>query len=109
MVDLNSCVALYSTHDQAQAVLKVLQKAAFDSNKISIVGEAYRLEEYPVGFYYGMVLYSIGLPWDSIIRYEMALKSDQYLVIVLGSQQEVERAHELLMTTDPLDAAINLG
>ncbi len=57
----------------------------------------------------GAVLYSIGIPKDSIIRYETALKSDQYLIIVHGNQHEVEQVHEILATTEPADVAIHLS
>ncbi len=167
----NSCVALYSAHDQAEEAVRVLQKAAFDIKKVSIVGKGYHREEHPIGFYntgdrirfwgaqgafwggvwgllvgaalfwipglgpvvmagpvvaalvgalkgavavaglsaLGAALYSIGIPKDSIIRYETALKSDQYLIILHGNQTEVERAHEVLATGKPTDIAIHLS
>jgi hypothetical protein len=57
----------------------------------------------------GAALYSIGIPRDSIIRYETALKSDQYLIIMHGTQQEVEQAHEILAAVEPTDVAIHLS
>ncbi len=57
----------------------------------------------------GAALYSIGIPKNSIIRYETALKSDHYLIIVHGDQQEVERAHEVLAASEPTDVAIHLS
>ncbi|VAX09613.1 hypothetical protein MNBD_GAMMA26-710, partial [hydrothermal vent metagenome] len=51
MADKNSCVALYSTHDLAEEAVRVLQKAAFDIKKVSIIGKGYHREEHPIGFY----------------------------------------------------------
>jgi len=51
MVDQNSCAALYLTHEQAEAVVRVLQQASFDVKKISIVGKGYHQEGHPIGFY----------------------------------------------------------
>ncbi len=56
----------------------------------------------------GAALYSIGIPKDSIIRYETAIKSDHYLLIVHGSQAEVERAHDVLADGDARDVTIHL-
>ncbi|NOY70795.1 MAG: permease [Gammaproteobacteria bacterium] len=171
MVDKNSCAALYPTHEQAEEAIRVLQKAAFDIKKVSIVGKGYHQKEHPVGFYntgervkfwgvqgafwgnvwgllfgaamfwipglgpvviagplvvslvgalegvvavgglsaLGAALYSIGIPKNSIIRYETALKSDHYLIIVHGNQKEVERAHDVLAANKPTDVAIHLS
>ena len=57
----------------------------------------------------GAALYSIGIPKDSIIRYETAIKSDHYLLIVHGNQSEVERAHDLLVGGDARDVTIHLS
>lgn len=43
-------------------------------------------------------LASIGIPKDSIVRYEEAVKADQFLVMVHGSQQEADRAKAILQT-----------
>jgi len=44
-------------------------------------------------------LMAIGIPRDSVLRYETALKSDKFLLIVHGDAQEIRRAHELLATS----------
>jgi uncharacterized membrane protein len=44
-------------------------------------------------------LMAIGIPRDSVLRYETALKSDKFLLIVHGDAQEIQRAHELLATS----------
>ncbi len=45
---------------------------------------------------FGGALASLGIPKDSVIRYETALKANKYLLIVSGSASEVERARSLL-------------
>ncbi|NOY73610.1 MAG: hypothetical protein GXP14_14805 [Gammaproteobacteria bacterium] len=57
----------------------------------------------------GVALYSIDIPKDSIIRYEAALNSDQYLIIVHGTQREVERVYEVLVVSESTDVAIHLS
>ncbi|HQR20595.1 MAG TPA: DUF1269 domain-containing protein [Burkholderiaceae bacterium] len=41
-------------------------------------------------------LMSIGIPKDSVLRYETALKANKFMLIVHGDAQEIKRAHELL-------------
>jgi len=53
----------------------------------------------------GAALYSIGIPKDSIVIYETALKADKFLVIVHGTKDEVARAADILGTN--ADAEIN--
>jgi len=51
----------------------------------------------------GAGLYSIGLPKDSILKYEIALKNDRFLLLVHGTAQEAARAREILMGTHPAE------
>ena len=46
----------------------------------------------------GAALYSFGIPKDSIVTYETALKADKFLVIVHGTKDEVARAADILGT-----------
>jgi uncharacterized membrane protein len=45
-------------------------------------------------------LSAIGIPKDSVLRYETALKADKFLLIVNADQQEIRRAHEVLAGAD---------
>jgi len=47
----------------------------------------------------GAALYSLGIPKNSIIRYEKAVKLGKYLLVVHGTRDEVERASDILNTT----------
>jgi uncharacterized membrane protein len=44
----------------------------------------------------GAGLYSIGIPKDSIIEYETAIKSDKFVVVVHGSGDELAKAKDIL-------------
>ncbi len=44
----------------------------------------------------GGALASIGIPRDSVLRYERALKADKYLIILHGTQEQVEQARSIL-------------
>ena len=46
-------------------------------------------------------LYSIGIPKDSVIQYETALKTDSFLVMAHGSAAEIARAKTILGTVNP--------
>ncbi|MGB8869317.1 MAG: hypothetical protein WCC96_08750 [Rhodomicrobium sp.] len=49
----------------------------------------------------GAALYSIGIPKNSVIAYETALKADQFLVMVHGSSEEAARGKAILETLKP--------
>jgi hypothetical protein len=55
----------------------------------------------------GAALYSMGIPKDSIIRYENSLKSNQFLVIVHGTGHEVGEARELLLHAQAIETNIH--
>jgi len=47
----------------------------------------------------GAGLFSIGIPRDSIIKYETKVKSDKFLLVVHGTFDEVEKARKILEKT----------
>jgi hypothetical protein len=49
----------------------------------------------------GAGLYSIGIPKDSILRYESALKSGKFVLLAHGTPEEVSRAKEIINRTGP--------
>ena len=49
----------------------------------------------------GAALFSIGIPKDSILQYETALKTDKFVVIAHGSADDVAQAQEILKRTSP--------
>ena len=46
-------------------------------------------------------MYSLGIPKDSILQYETALKTDKFLLIAHGSLDEITHAKEILNRTKP--------
>ena len=161
MAENSAVVGTYDSHNEAEAIIKELQRSGFDMKKLSIVGKDYHSEEHVIGYYnagdrmkvwgklgafwggfwgllfgsalfiipgigplvvfgplvgwivgalegaavlgglsaLGAGLYSIGIPKDSIMQYEAALKSDKFLVIAHGTADEVAKAKSILETT----------
>ncbi|MEZ4334103.1 MAG: general stress protein [Myxococcota bacterium] len=57
----------------------------------------------------GAGLYSIGIPKDSVLRYETALRADKFLLLVHGSGNEVEKAREIMDQNKAVETAIHNG
>lgn len=55
----------------------------------------------------GGALAGMGIPKDSVLRYEAALKADKFLLIVHGTAQEAEKAKSILMQNKAEDAAVH--
>ena len=51
----------------------------------------------------GAALYSIGIPKDSVLRYETAINVDKYLLVAHGTAEEMAKAKEILKTTKPAE------
>ena len=164
MSEMNSVVAIYKTHSEAEEAVKELQKSGFDMKKMSIVGKDYHTDEHVVGYYntgdrmkywgkmgafwggiwgwlfgaaffaipgigpilvagplvawivgalegaivvgglsaLGAGLYSIGIPKDSVVKYETALKSDKFLLLAHGTADEVANARDIILSDTPM-------
>lgn len=55
----------------------------------------------------GAGLVSIGIPKDSIIEYEAAIKSDKYVVVVHGTGAEVKRAKDIMSVSQPVTCVVH--
>ncbi len=55
----------------------------------------------------GAGLYSIGIPKDSVVKYEAALKSDKFLLLAHGTAAEVGKARDILQTTHPAEVTVH--
>jgi hypothetical protein len=53
----------------------------------------------------GATLYSVGIPMESILHYESALRSDKLLLIAYGRTDEITEAEEILRSRYPQDTA----
>jgi hypothetical protein len=153
MSTMNSVVAVYDTHAQAEAAIKELQEAGVDMKSLSIAGKDTHTDEHVVGYYnigdrmkrwgkmgafwggfWGLLFgagmfaipgigpilvagrwlpgllpdlrcgccgwsqrhrcgaFSIGVPKDSIIQYDVALKTDKFVLVVHGTPEAVDHA-----------------
>jgi hypothetical protein len=57
----------------------------------------------------GAALYGIGVPKDSVIQYETALKTDSFLVMAHGPAAEIARAKTILGTVNPTRLDVHTG
>jgi uncharacterized membrane protein len=170
MTKSDSTVAIYSTHLEAEAAVKELQRSGCDMKKLSIVGRDYHTDEQVVGYYnsgdrmlywgkagafwgglwgllfgsaffwvpaigpllvagplvawvvaamegavlagglsaIGAALYGLGIPKDSVLRYETAIKNGSFVVIAHGTPADVARAHDVIVRTAPATAEHHL-
>jgi hypothetical protein len=163
MGEHNAVVAIYNTHTEAEAAIKELKRAAFNIEKLSIVGKDYHTEEHVVGYYnagdrmkywgklgalwgsiwgwffgaaffaipgvgpvlvagplvgwilgalegavitggmtaIGAGLFSLGIPKDSVLNYETALKANKFILVAHGTAEETAHARRIVETTRP--------
>ena len=47
-------------------------------------------------------MFSLGIPKDSVIQYEEALKADGFLIVAHGPVEEMAQAKTILGTMDPV-------
>lgn len=55
----------------------------------------------------GAGLYGMGIPKDSIVEYETALKTDKFLLMVHGTAAEVEKARDIIAGTRPINVKLH--
>ena len=113
----DSIVVVLNTHIEAKKAVRELQRAGFDMKKLSILGRDYAwiicaLEGAAVvrGLSaVGAVLYSIGIPEDSIPKYETSLESNKFLVVAHGTTEEIDWACDILQGTEGAQAEVHRG
>jgi uncharacterized membrane protein len=163
MSKVDSVVAVFHTHTEAEDAVKELQRAGIDMHSVSIVAKDTHVDEQVVGYYnagdrmkrwgktgafwggfwgllfgsaffaipglgpilvagplvawmvgalegatvvgglsaVGAGLYSIGIPKNSVVEYETAVKTDKFVLVVHGTAADVAKAKEVLDTTQP--------
>ena len=52
---------------------------------------------------------SLGIPKDSILKYETALKSDKFLLVAHGTADDVAKARDILQPTHPAELGVHVG
>jgi hypothetical protein len=55
----------------------------------------------------GAGLASLGIPHDSILKYESALKADKFLLVAHGTPEQVNQAKSILNRTSLAEAAVH--
>jgi uncharacterized membrane protein len=55
----------------------------------------------------GAGLYSMGIPKDSIIKYETAVKSGKFILVFHGTNEEVEKTREILNRAKASETALH--
>ncbi len=55
----------------------------------------------------GAGLYGMGIPKDSVVEYELALKTDKFLLLVHGQASEVEKARKTIANTRPIKVTLH--
>jgi hypothetical protein len=57
----------------------------------------------------GAALFSYGIPKDSVVKYEAAVKADGFLVVGHGPADEMARAKAILQTSEPTGLDLHEG
>lgn len=55
----------------------------------------------------GAALVSFGIPKDSVLKYETAIKADKFMLIVHGTTDEIKKAKELLDNSKATDTTVH--
>ena len=55
----------------------------------------------------GAALYSIGIPKDSILKYETALKAGKYIIVAHGTADEVANAKKIIENTEAIESNVH--
>ena len=55
----------------------------------------------------GAGLYSIGIPKDSVVKYESALKADKFILLAHGTAAQVAKARDIMQTAHPTELALH--
>lgn len=102
---VHAAVAVYETHDVADAALRSLEASGFDMRRLSAVGKGLHTKEQAVCALLEAVT-DLGIPEDSVVRYESELEFGRFLILARGSEAEIDRARSVLSSTCPsvLDA-----
>ncbi len=57
----------------------------------------------------GAALYSLGIPKDSILKYERSLKSNKFLVVAHGTTGEIDLARDILRGAGSVETDVHRG
>ena len=55
----------------------------------------------------GAGLYSIGIPKDSVVKYETAIKAGKYVIVAHGTADEVANAKKIIENTEAIESDVH--
>jgi hypothetical protein len=55
----------------------------------------------------GAALYSIGIPKDSVLKYETAIKAGRYVIVAHGTADEVANAKKIIEDTEAIESDVH--
>lgn len=55
----------------------------------------------------GAALFSFGIPKNSVLKYEKELKADKYLVIAHGTQNDIDKARDIMNINSKIDVTVH--
>jgi hypothetical protein len=55
----------------------------------------------------GAALYSIGIPKDSVLKYETAIKAGKYVIVAHGTADEVANARKIIDDTEVIESNVH--
>jgi uncharacterized membrane protein len=55
----------------------------------------------------GAEIYGMGIPKDSVVEYDPALKTDKFLLLVHDKASEVEKARKIIANTRPINVTLH--
>jgi uncharacterized membrane protein len=55
----------------------------------------------------GAALYSIGIPKDSVMKYETAIKAGKYVLVAHGTADEVANAKKIIENTKAIESQVH--
>ena len=55
----------------------------------------------------GAALYSIGIPKDSVLKYETAIKTGRYVIVAHGTTDEVANAKKIIEDTEAIESEVH--
>lgn len=126
----DAIITVFADHAAADAAIKTLAADGFALKHLSLVGRGCHTENKVAGvcnigdrvrfwgsrgaFWGGMwglffgglsavgaAIASIGIPHDSVMQYETAIKADDFLVMAHGNREDIERARAILGVKNP--------
>ncbi len=96
---LSGLVSIYSTEQEADAAMLVLENNDFDMSKLFLIGGEPKSNAFGSFSTLGSTLFSLGIEEAAIAPFETEVRSGKYLLIVHGEAADLERARAIVETT----------